>query len=107
MNYTILLLCKTNLTLSGSFEFYGHKTKPDYKGFNEDAGQFLLAQKGEITSIEIPKKLQEICEIFDNLIDHNMIDKSLMGPLMRRRLVELRAEEKALTDSGRQPTAAI
>ena len=56
-------LLKAMVEKSGSFEFYGHKTKPDYEGFNEDAGQFLLAQKGDITSIEIPKKLQRFVKL--------------------------------------------
>ena len=55
--YTLL---KSMVEKSGQFEFYGYKTKPDYEGFHEDAGQFLLAQKGDTAGLEIPKKLEEI-----------------------------------------------
>ena len=54
--------------------------KPDYEGFYEDAGQFLLTQKGDTAGIEIPKNLEETCEIVDRNIAHNLMDKSLMDP---------------------------
>ena len=101
--YTLL---KAMVEKSGQYEFYGHKTKPDYEGFHEDAGQFLLAQKGDTSGLDIPKRLEEISEIADSLIAHNLMDKSLMGPQMKRRLSELRAEEKVLEENGKRPTAA-
>ena len=91
---------KSNLT------FLAKKTSTDINVFKQDAAQVLLTQKSDATNLELPKKQREVSEVVNELIQMGLVQESLMGAQLKRRLAELRGEEEALVESGRRPTPA-
>ena len=91
---------KSNLT------FLAKKTSTDINVFKQDAAQVLLTQKSDATNLELPKKQREVSEVVNELIQMGLVQESLMGAQLKRRLAELRGEEEALVESGWRPTPA-
>ena len=56
--------------------------------------------------MELPKKQRELCEVVNELVKKGLIQETLMGAQLKRRLAELQGEEEALVESGRRPTPA-
>ena len=100
--YTLLktIVEKSNLT------FLAKKTSTDVNVFKQDAAQVLLTQKSDASNLELPKKQREVSEVVNELIQMGLVQESLMGAQLKRRLAELRGEEEALVESGRRPTPA-
>ena len=100
--YTLL---KT-IVEKANFTFLAKKTSTDTSVFKQDAAQVLLAQKSDTSNLELPKKQRELCEVVNELVQKGLIQETLMGAQLKRRLAELQGEEEALVESGRRPTPA-
>ena len=100
--YTLL---KT-IVEKANFTFLAKKTSTDISTFKQDAAQVLLAQKSDTSNMELPKKQKELCEVVNELVQKGLIQETLMGAQLKRRLAELKGEEEALVESGRRPTPA-
>ncbi len=100
--YTLL---KT-IVEKANFTFLAKKTSTDISAFKQDAAQVLLAQKSDTSNMELPKKQKELCEVVNKLVQKGLIQETLMGAQLKRRLAELKGEEEALVESGRRPTPA-
>jgi len=100
--YTLL---KT-IVEKANFTFLAKKTSTDISAFKQDAAQVLLAQKSDTSNMELPKKQKELCEVVNKLVQKGLIQETLMGAQLKRRLAELQGEEEALVESGRRPTPA-
>jgi len=100
--YTLL---KT-IVEKANFTFLAKKTSTDISAFKQDAAQVLLAQKSDTSNMELPKKQKELCEVVNELVQKGLIQETLMGAQLKRRLAELQGEEEALVESGRRPTPA-
>ena len=100
--YTLL---KT-IVEKANFTFLAKKTSTDISAFKQDAAQVLLAQKSDTSNMELPKKQRELCEVVNELVKKGLIQETLMGAQLKRRLAELQGEEEALVESGRRPTPA-
>ena len=88
------------------YTFIARKTATDINVFKQDAAQVLLAQKSDTVNLELPKKQRELCEVVSELVKLGIVQESMMGAPLKRRLAEIKREEDALVESGRRPTAA-
>jgi len=100
--YTLL---KT-IVEKANFTVLAKKMSTDISAFKQDAAQVLLAQKSDTSNMELPKKQKELCEVVNELVQKGLIQETLMGAQLKRRLAELKGEEEALVESGRRPTPA-
>jgi hypothetical protein len=100
--YTLL---KT-IVEKANFTVLAKKMSTDISAFKQDAAQVLLAQKSDTSNMELPKKQRELCEVVNELVKKGLIQETLMGAQLKRRLAELKGEEEALVESGRRPTPA-
>ena len=95
------IVVKSKLILSGI------RTSAEFSKFNQDAGQLLHAQKGDVSSMVIPKKQSELCEVVYDLVDRDYVTSDMMSPAMMKRLKEIETEESLLIESsGLRPTPA-
>ena len=89
-----------------SFTFLAKKTSTDINVFKQDAAKMLLSQKSDTSNLELPKKQRELCEVVNELVQLGLVQESMMGAPLKRRLAEIQGEEEALVESGRRPTPA-
>ena len=74
--------------------------------YRQDASQILLSQKSNTSNLELSKKQRELCEVVHELVHLGLVQESMMGALLKRRLAEIQGEEEALVESGHRPTPA-
>ena len=74
--------------------------------FTQSVEQIIRSLNQANPSIKMPTKLQEVCEVVDDLVQADAVNHSLMGDSLKRRLVEIRHEMAALSKSGLRPTLA-
>lgn len=100
--YTLLktIVEKANLTCLAK------KTAVDVNTFKQNAAQVLLAQRSDMSNLELPKKYKEVCEVVNDLVQLGLGQESMMGAQLKRRLAELQGEEEALVESSHRPTTA-
>lgn len=71
-----------------------------------ESEQVLLAQRSDMSNLELPKKYKEVCEVVNDLIQLGLVQESMMGAQLKRQLAELQGEEEALVESSHRPTPA-
>ena len=95
-----------SVTDAAKLSVSGKKISDIQSEFTASVEQIIRSLSQMNPSIKMPTKLQEVCEVVNDLIQADAVNQHLMGENLRRRLEEILQEKAALVERGLRPTVA-
>ena len=95
-----------SVTDAAKLSVSGKKISDIQSEFTASVEQIIRSLSQMNPSIKMPTKLQEVCEVVNDLIQADAVNQHLMGENLRRRLEEILQEKAAFVERGLRPTVA-